>query len=73
MTGDELARVSIIMQAAPMDLANDHTIGMLKGSLGSNAGAALDALRTVTASRAEELGLGTVTPSDVKIVIGGKW
>lgn len=73
MTGDEMARVSIVMQAAPMDLASDHTIGMLKGSLGSNAGAALDALRTVTASRAEELGLGEVTPAEVKMALGGKW
>lgn len=71
----DLQWLTLVLSAGSVDVGNanvrDLLISILAASTGSKDG--IIALSTITISRAEELGLGEVTPADVKMARGGRW
>lgn len=71
----DLQWLMLVLSAGTVDVGNanvrDLLVSILAQSTGSKDG--IIALSTVNVSRAAELGLGPVTPADVKMARGGRW
>lgn len=71
----DLQWLMLVLSAGSVDVGNanvrDLLVSILAASTGSKDG--IIALSTVMISRADELGLGPVTPTDVKMARGGRW
>lgn len=71
----DLQWLLIVLASGSVDVGNDNVRDLLISTLAASTGSkdGIVALSTVLISRAQELGLGVVTVSDVKMALGGRW
>lgn len=71
----DLTWLLLVLAPGTVDVGNERVqsllISILAASTGSKDG--IVELANTTVSRAEQLGLGVVSPGDVKLALGGKW